>query len=87
MKLATLDLTPELFVEFAKACSGVGSRRFRVKANPLPNDAVIERIGLRPPGVDSHALRLFIRSETFADVLEGAEPPELPPVVFETVFE
>lgn len=87
MKLATLDLTSELFVEFAKACKGQGlSRRFIVKQNPLPDDAEIVRIQLRDP-YEPHTLRLYVQSESFAEVEEGATPPELPLVIFETVID
>ena len=86
MRVATLDLTPELFVEFSKACKGTFARRFTVKQNPLPDDAEIVRIGLRDP-YEPHTLRLFITSEEFEDIPEGATPPELPMIWFETIHE
>lgn len=87
MKVATLDLTPELFVEFAKACKVEGlGRRFVVKKNPLPDDAEIVRISLRDP-YEQPTLRLVIRSETFADIPEGANPPEVPDILFETIYD
>lgn len=85
MKLATLDLTPDLFVEFCKVCKSGAARRFIVKKNPLPDDAEIVRIGIAPPSIEPYTLRLYIQSEEFADVSEGAEP-ELPLVVFETIY-
>lgn len=86
MKVATLDLTPELFVEFCKTCKSGLTRRFIVKENPLPDDAEIVRIGLNAP-YGPYNLRLYISSESFADVPEGSTPPELPLVVFETIFD
>lgn len=86
MRVATLDLTPELFLEFAKACTGQGlTRRFLVKEHPLPDDAKIVDIRLRYPR--RHTLQLLVQSESFAEVPEGEKPPELPLVVFETVFD
>lgn len=87
MKLATLDLTSELFLEFSKVCMDGGglSRRLKVKANPLPDDVRIERVGMahNPP----LTLRLYLTSETFAEVPDGIDPPQLPPVVFETIYD
>lgn len=86
MKIATLDLTPELFVEFCKLCKSGPSRRYTVKENALPDDAEVVEVRLRSPFLP-HTLQLVIKSESFADVPEGGEPPELPPIWFETVFE
>lgn len=88
MKVATLDLTPELFAEFAKASGWRGGmyRRFKVVTNPLPEDAEVVAVELRDAYLPQ-TLRLVIKSETFADVPEGATPPELPLVTFETVYD
>lgn len=85
MRIATLDLTPELFVEFCKASKQGGglARRFVVKENPLPDDAEIVRIGLAEP----YTLRLYIQSQEFAEVPEGQNPPALPNVLYETVYD
>lgn len=87
MKVATLDLSAELFVEFAKLCKGGPPRKFIVKENPLPADAKILHVGLAnrfvyPP----LTLRLFIQSESFEDVPAGQIPPELPNIAFETLY-
>lgn len=88
MRVATLDLTPELFVEFCKVSGWRGGmyRRFKVVANPLPQDAEVIAIQLRDAYLPQ-TLRLVIRSETFAELPEGAIPPELPLVTFETVYD
>lgn len=88
MRIATLDLTPELFIEFCKASkrgSGLG-RRFVVKENPLPDDAEIVRIGLASL-IEPYTLRLYIQSQEFAEVPEGQNPPALPNVLYETVYD
>lgn len=87
MKVATLDLTPELFVELCKASKEHNRwpRRFVVKKNPLPDDAKVVEVRLREPFLP-HTLRLVISSESFAEVPEGATPPELPMIWYETVF-
>ena len=89
MKLATLDLSPELFVEFCKASKHGGgmARKFVVKENPLPEDAEIIRIGLAHDRLEPQTLRLYIQSEQFAEVSDGAIPPELPLVLYETVYD
>lgn len=86
-KLATLDLTPELFVEFAKFCKQGPPRRAIVKENPLPDDAEIVHIRLRPDRYYPNLLQLVIKSESFEDVPVGSSFPELPLVVFETIFD
>lgn len=88
MRVAALDLTPELFVEFCKAGKQGGglARRFVVKENPLPDDAEIVRVGLAT-AFEPHTLRLYIRSELFAEVPDGQDPPELPVVIYETVYD
>jgi hypothetical protein len=83
VKVATLDLSADLFLEFSKACKAGPPRRFVVKENALPDDAEIVRVRYYDPD----RLRLFITSESFADVREGGEPPELPPVVFTTQYD
>lgn len=85
MKLATLDLAPELFVDFCKVCKIGPARQFIVKENPLPDDAEIVRIGLARDGMWPQTLRLYIRSESFADVPDDADPPPLPLVIFQVV--
>lgn len=86
MKIATLDLTPELFVEFCKLCKNGPSRRYIVKENAPPDDAEVVEVRLRSPFLP-HTLQLVIQSESFADVPEGVEPPELPPIWCETVYD
>lgn len=86
MKIATLDLTPELFVEFCRFCKSGPPRFTVVKENPLPNDAQI--IGCH---VNTErwpmTLKLVINSDSFADIPDGNRIPELPLVVFETVYD
>lgn len=86
MRVATLDLTPELFVEFAKACKNGPPRRFIVKDNPLPEDAKIIRVRLSLLHYPE-TLQLLIESESFEDVAKGTRPPELPQVVFSTQYD
>lgn len=81
MKVRTLDLTPELLVEFCKTCKAGPARRFTVKENPLPDDAEI--VAMRQ--IDMRTIRLYITSESF-DGNEWATPA-LPNVVFQTVYE
>lgn len=47
MKIATLDLAPELFIEFCKLCKNGPSRRYIVKQNALPDDAEVVEVRLR----------------------------------------
>lgn len=86
-KLATLDLTPELFVEFAKFCKEGTPRMVVVKENPLPDDAEVVWVRLRPDRFYPDSLQLVIKSESFEDVPIGSHYPELPLVVFETLFD
>lgn len=86
MKVATLDLTPELFIEWCKNAKDGPPRKLVVKENPLPDDAEIYRVGLSP-GRHPLTLRLFITSESFVDVAGDAEPPELPLVIFSVVYD
>jgi hypothetical protein len=86
-KLATLDLSPELFLAFCKFCKDGPPRMVLVKENPLPDDAEIIQIRLRPDGFYPNELQLVIRSESFADVRLGDGYPELPLVVFETIYD
>lgn len=85
MRIATLDLTPELFIEFCKASKNGPPRYFKVIENPLPDDAEVVEVRLRDPWLP-HTLRLVVKSEVFADVPEGATPPELPLPVYETTY-
>lgn len=87
MKLAVLDLTPELFVEFCKSSVKGEPRRFTVKDNALPDDVEIVRIRLADDAVWPQTLQLVLRSASFSEVAAGAKPPMLPPVVFETIFD
>ena len=86
MKVATLDLTPDLFIEFSKACKDGIPRRFVVKENPLPDDS---RIVQAVPRSDCFPTvwRLFIVSESFDEIPDGTVPPALPPILFETIYE
>lgn len=86
-KLAVLDLTPELFVAFAKFCKQGAPRMIMVKENPLPDDAEIVQIRLRPDRFYPDLLQLVVKSESFEDVPIGSPYPELPLVVFETVYD
>ncbi len=86
MGIATLDLTPDLFIEFCKACGDGGGlgRRFVVRQNALPDDAEVKRVDymLRPSSI-----RLTIGSAEFEEVSEGVEPLKLPPIVFDTLYD
>jgi hypothetical protein len=86
VRIATLDLTPELFVEFCKFCKDGPLRLTVVRENPLPDDAKI--IGCRT-NTDHWpmTLKLVVESATFADVFEGEKVPELPLVMFETIYD
>jgi hypothetical protein len=86
VKLATLDLTPELFVEFCKFCKDGPPRFTVVKENPLPEDAKIVGCSVN---VDRWpiTLKLVIDSSTFSEVAESERLPELPLIVFETVYD
>ena len=85
MRIATLDLTPDLFLEFCKACKQGEPRRFIVKENPLPDD--VKLVGMRFADDEPLRIRLVLTSRTFAEVLKGSIPPPLPNVVFETVYD
>jgi len=83
MRVAVLRITPELFVEFCKACQDGPLRSFVVTANALPADATV--INLRgDPNLE--LIELLIQSETFDELPEGQAPPTLDPVVFRTDF-
>lgn len=86
MKIATLDLTPELFVEFCRFCKDGPPRFTVVKENPLPDDAEIIDVRHHPHRWP-HRLQLIVKSASFTDLSEGDEIPELPLVVFETVYD
>lgn len=87
-RLATLDLTPELFVEFAKFCKQGAPRNIVVRENPLPDDAKI--VDIRLKRAFPYTLQLVIESESFVaiamDSIVPPKLPELPLVVFETIF-
>jgi len=85
MKLATLDLAPELFIDFCKLCKDGPLRQIQVKENPLPDDARVVGVIVAKDRYPL-TLRLVIESDSFADVPEGELMPELPLVVFETVY-
>lgn len=76
-----LPLTADVFIEFSKAVKHRAgfSRRFRVKENPLPDDARIVGVG-----GDGHMLALIIESDTWQQ--DDPIAIQLPPV-FETVFD
>lgn len=85
-KLALLPLTADLFVQFAQACKDGPPRRFQVKENPLPDDVEIVSIGVSatmPPVT----LALLLKSESFADIPDGEQVPEVPRILFETVYD
>lgn len=82
VRIAVLELTPPLFTEFAKFCKDGPPRYYIVKENALPDDAEIVDVDLK----DGRYWRLFIQSESFADVPRGVEPPVLPPILFDTVY-
>lgn len=86
MRLATLDLTPELFVEFCKMAKDGPPRRCVIRQNPLPDDAQIKGV-ITNTGRWPMTLKLVIESESFTDVAEGDVLPELPLVVFETLYD
>lgn len=87
MRVALLALTPELFVELAKACKSGPPRRFEVAENPLPDDAEIVAVSHNSDPLRLHygTVLLVIKSEVFVDVPEGNYMPMLPPIVFKTV--
>lgn len=91
MKIATLDLTPELFVEFCKASGDHGglARKFVVIENPLPEDAEVVALTAEPLAIMGALplLRLTIQSDSFDDVDEGTTPPQLPLVVYRTIYD
>jgi len=86
VRVATLDVTAQLLAEFAMASQYHNGlpRRFFVKQNPLPDDVEVVSVrGTEVPGV----VRLLLRSDSFDDVPEGEEPPCVPPVVYQTVYD
>lgn len=90
MRIATLDLTPELFTEFCKASGSRGgaARMFIVKENALPDDAEVVAVEVVPQRAMGAlpCLRLHIKSETFKDIANGEPFPSLRPVVYETQY-
>lgn len=87
MRIATLDLTPELFIEFCKASGERGglARKFIVIENPLPDDTEVVRIRVAPLSYPN-TLQLVLTSESFPNVPED-EPSQLPLVVYKTVYD
>lgn len=85
MRIATLDLTPELFIQFCQVCKDGPPCQMVVKKNPLPSDAKVVGVITRPDRFPL-ILRLVIESESFADIPEGEPIPELPLVWFETIY-
>lgn len=85
MRIATLDLAPEIFMEFVQGSKDGPPRYFQVKENPLPDDARVVSVSPRTETCPM-IWRLFIESESFADVAEGDVPPELPWITYEVVY-
>lgn len=83
MRVAALDLTPEIFVQFCMASKEGPPRRFKVVQHPLPEDARVLQMQI----VNGHNIRLFLTSELFEEVPENEEPPLLPSPVYETVYD
>ena len=81
MGRAILGLTPDLFVEFAKAAKGNSPRRFSVKANALPEDAQI--VEVRAGDIFSRNILLVLESSSFSDGV----PCLLKSPVFETIYD
>lgn len=86
MRVALLELTPEMFVEFSKACQPGPPRTFDVVENALPLDARVVAVAhnANPLRLNHGTVLLHIVSETFEDVPEGGLMPTLPPVLFKT---
>jgi hypothetical protein len=84
VKVATLDLSPDMLMSFMQASKSGPPRYFMVKKNPLPDDARIVHVA---PCTEHYPIvwRLFIESDSFEEVEEGCVPPALPLVVYETV--
>lgn len=85
MRLAALDVTAQLLTEFVHASKyrGLLPRAFFVKQNPLPDDTeVIAVRGTESSGV----IRLILKSDSFADVPDGAAIPQVPQILYETVY-
>lgn len=89
MRVALLELTPELFIEFCKAAKSGPPRRFTVVKDALPDDAEVVGVFAKNDPFRLHfgTVLLQIRSESFADVPEGGFMPELPPIHFQTVYD
>lgn len=88
MRIATLDLTPDLFLDFCKSLKAGPSRSFKVKENALPDDARVIRVALRETGTIAGAVwTLFIESEAFNEIGDGVIPPSLPQPVLEAVYD
>ena len=85
MRIAALDVTAELLVEFVNASQyrGLLPRAFFVKENPLPEDTKVVRVlGTECPGV----IRLWLESSAFADIPDGQDPPQVPQIIYQTVY-
>lgn len=78
--IATLDLSPDLFVEFCKACKTGPPHRFEVIQNPLPDDT--EVVDVEVSAESPFYLRLVLASTEFP---EGK--PALPLVILRTVYD
>lgn len=85
-RLATLDLSPELFVQFCLASQDGPPRRFLVIENGLPADVKVIDVTLVPLlGGSSSIIRLLLSSSKFEKVRE--EPAQLPAPVYKVVFD
>jgi hypothetical protein len=86
LKVANLFVTAELLAQFVFASryhNGL-PRRFFVLQNPLPDDvSVIGVYGTETPGV----IRLLLKSESFDDIPDGAEIPNVPDIFYRTVYD
>lgn len=89
-RIATLDLTLELFIEFCKASGERGglARKLIVLENPLPEDVEVVALTAIPLPIMGALplLRLTLQSASFDDVGEG-EPPQLPLVIYKTIYD
>lgn len=86
MKIANLFVTAELLTQFVFASryhNGL-PRKFFVSRNPLPDDVgVLGVYGTETPGI----VRLLLTSESFADVAEDKVIPNVPDIVYQTVYD
>jgi len=84
MPYAALELTPDLFIAFAKHCHLNVAHQIRVIQNGLPDDVVVERVRLSRR--NTHNVELILQSDAFPAVPEDAEIPLLQSPVFEVVY-